>query len=135
MRSTGNDAISQLMRGLFGLSSDEEAGHWSPPTDVYETDRGVVVALEVAGAKIDTLSVSLQQDVLTVRGEREDPVGRSRRNYHAMELRYGPFLRRVRIPCAVSAAGARASYRQGVLTVWLPMVVRAEPGPVEVSIA
>jgi HSP20 family protein len=134
MQPERGGSIGDLMRGVLGLSADEEAGYWSPPTDVYETDENVVVAVEIAGARPDALSVLFDQGVLTIRGERDELMCSVRRNYHKMEMRFGPFLRRVRIPCAVSAGEARAAYEQGVLTVVLPKAVAPEQGTVHVRV-
>jgi HSP20 family protein len=124
-----------LMRTVLALTPDDEVGFWSPPTDVYETEEGVVVAVEIAGVQTPALSVSLEKDVLTVTGVREEPVRSRRRNYHKMEMRFGPFLRRIRLPCSVSVARARAVYEQGVLTVVLPRAGRSPAGTVEVRIS
>ncbi len=134
MAAGRRESLTDLMRDVFGFSTDDEAGHWSPLTDVYETDEGVVVAVEIAGARPDALSVSFDQGVLTVRGVREEPVRSGRRSYHKMEMRFGPFCRRVRIPCAVSAGDAHAAYERGVLTVVLPKAVAADPGTVQVTV-
>ena len=135
MNPRGGDVVVELMRGVLGLSPDEEAGYWSPPTDVYETDEGVVVALEVAGTDSQAISVSLEQDVLTVAGTRTEPPRSGLRNYHKMEMRFGPFRRRMLLPCAVSAAGARAVYEHGILTVVLPRVGTTRPGLVKVRVS
>jgi HSP20 family protein len=129
------ESLADLMRDVLGLPVDEKAGYWSPLTDVYETDESVVVAVEIAGARPDALSVSFEQGVLTVEGARDEPPRSGRRSYYKMEMRFGPFLRRVRIPCAVSAGEARAAYERGVLTVVLPKAVAPQGGTVTVRVA
>jgi HSP20 family protein len=135
MKPRGGHALAGLLRGVMGLSLDEEAGHWSPPTDVYETEEGIVVTLEIAGVSPDALSVSLERGILAVSGVREEQIPGGRRNYHKMEMRFGPFLRRVTVPCPVSVNDARAIYTHGVLTVVLPRAHSCEPGSVHVRVA
>jgi HSP20 family protein len=129
------ESLSELVRDVLGLPVDGKTGHWSPLTDVYETDESVVVAVEIAGARPEALSVSFEQGVLTVQGVRDEPPRVGRRSYYKMEMRFGSFLRRVRMPCAVSAGEAHAAYERGVLTVVLPKTVVPQGGAVTVRVA
>ena len=92
---------------------------WSPPTDVYETDRHVVVKIDIAGLSPEDFSISLAHRVLTVRGVRQDPVPKLA--YQRLEINYGQFQTEVRLPWPVNdRANIEATYEQGFLTILLP---------------
>ncbi|HID63855.1 MAG TPA: Hsp20/alpha crystallin family protein [Anaerolineae bacterium] len=102
---------------------------WHPPTDVYETDAGVVVRVEVGGLKEGDFEIRLDGHILTISGERRD-LG-AKLAYHQLEMRYGPFLSAVRLSQPVDETGIEATYRDGILQVVLPKA-RAHRVPVTV---
>lgn len=92
----------------------------SPSIDVHEDDKSLTVSVEVPGVEEKDVDVSVDENVLVVRGEkksaREDKSG----DYHVAERSYGHFERRLRLPDYVDADKADAAYRNGVLTVTFP---------------
>jgi HSP20 family molecular chaperone IbpA len=95
---------------------------FEPATDVYETDSEVVVRVDVAGADRARVNVRYMPETgeLIIRGHRSDPAAGRERDYHQLEVVYGPFERVVRIPGAVDADNVRADYCDGLLHVHLP---------------
>lgn len=91
---------------------------WQPPTDVYELDETFVVRVEIAGVREQDMSVSVQGQVLAIRGTRQDTA--ERRAYHQMEIPFGEFGVLVELPCAVDAERVQACYQDGFLKVVLP---------------
>ncbi len=98
---------------------------WQPPTDVYETEDGLAVQVEIAGMRDGNLQVSLENRLLVISGVRDDPAA-ERRAYHQMEIRSGEFRIEIEIPIPVDARGIEAHYEDGFLRVILkrPDVVR-----------
>ena len=94
---------------------------WRPPTDVFETEEAVIVRVEIAGMREDDFSISITGNQLTVRGNRPDV--QERRAYHQMEIQYGEFLTRVRLPGLVDEENVEASYSDGFLTILIPPLV------------
>lgn len=93
---------------------------WRPPVEVYETDAELVVLAEIGGISDDQVEVSIEDQVLAIRGERA-PIGcEERRRIHAMGIAYGPFAADVFIPFAVDHEAVVAEYAAGVLTIRLP---------------
>jgi HSP20 family protein len=93
---------------------------WRPPIEVYETSDALVVMAELAGLTEDQIEVTVDDSVLTIRGERS-PVGcDERRTIHTMGIAYGPFAADVYIPFAVDHESINASYESGILRVRLP---------------
>ncbi len=91
---------------------------WRPATDLYETDDGFVVVMDIAGVEPGEFSVSLDAGMLTVSGERKERAS-GRREYHAMEIKVGPFERTFRLPKPVDPASLKATYDLGFLEIRL----------------
>jgi HSP20 family molecular chaperone IbpA len=89
---------------------------WRPPTDVYETDDGFVFVMDIAGVEPGEFAVALDGGLLTVSGERKERAS-GPREYHAMEVKVGPFERTFRLPKPVDPASLRATYDLGFLEV------------------
>lgn len=93
---------------------------WSPPTDAYETDASFVVRVEVAGMRRADISISVEDNLLVIRGLRgETP---ERRAYHQMEIRFGEFSTAVELPNGIDVSKAEADYQDGFLTILLPKI-------------
>jgi HSP20 family protein len=93
---------------------------WRPPIEVYETDTALVITAEIAGMTEEQIEVVIDENVVTIRGERL-PVGcDERRTVHAMGISYGPFAADVYLPFSVDFDRVEASYEAGMLRVELP---------------
>jgi HSP20 family protein len=93
---------------------------WTPPTDVYETEENFVVKVEVAGMHEDDFEVSVEEQVLIIRGSRPDI--NERRAYHQMEIRFGKFEIALGLPRGVDLDRATAEYKDGFLTIIFPKI-------------
>ncbi len=97
---------------------------WTPAMDMYETDEDIIVLLDLAGVDPEKTEVNAEPHLLIVRGvrhERRTPEHPGeQRSYHALEIPYGRFERRVRLPPGVDTAAARANYRGGLLEITVP---------------
>src|SRR5215217_4572080 len=91
---------------------------WIPPTDVYETEDHLIVKVEIAGMREADFEVSVEDQVLMIRGFRSDV--NERRAYHQMEIRFGKFEITVELPVSVDLDQATAEYKHGFLTVIYP---------------
>lgn len=101
---------------------------WRPPTDVYETDAEFAVLVELAGMRGVEISVTLEEQLLRIRGQR--PEARGRRAYHQMEINYGDFVVEVRLPVPIDRDRIDATYSDGFLRVSLP---KAQPRHISVT--
>jgi HSP20 family protein len=93
---------------------------WSPPTDVYETDAGFVVRLEVAGMRQSDFSIEVEDNFLVISGTRSESP--ERRTYHQMEIRFGEFSTAIEIPAGADVSKAQADYEDGFLNVVMPKI-------------
>lgn len=101
-------------------NSSHEAARWRPPIEVYETDEALVVCAEVAAIDESSLEVTVDGDVLSIRGERPDRCPDERRSYHEARIPYGGFGADVYIPFPVDPDATEAEYRNGFLRIVLP---------------
>jgi len=90
---------------------------WSPPTDVFETEAGYIVRVEIAGMNQQEFSIQIEGNYLIINGTRRDKP--ERRAYHQMEVRFGEFSSIVAIPGPVNDENINAEYNDGFLTIFL----------------
>jgi HSP20 family protein len=107
---------------------------WTPLCDVLETDKELVIKFELPEVKKEDVEVKLEQNVLTLRGERKFEEKTDRENYHRVERRYGEFMRSFNVPMYVDAAKIKAEFKDGVLTVTLPKSEEARPKQISVKV-
>ncbi len=134
-RSLRNDfdrLLSDLRDSIHPLALLSDETVWHPYCDVYETDRELVVKLELAGVSPAEVSVSLRGRHLVVRGLRRDVgQGDDQRIYHTMEINQGAFERVVVVPESAAGSQATSAYKDGILEIRLAKNVR---GPVDIAI-
>ena len=122
----------------FALPEGEQEslamGSFIPPVDIYEDAHQLVLKLEVAGIKQDDLDVRVENQTLTVKGERKFETDEKEENFHRIERRYGSFTRSFTLPQTVDTSSVKASYDAGVLSVSLAKKEAAKPKQVKVEI-
>jgi len=109
------------------------AGAWNPSVDIYENKDHIVLEAELPGMKRDDFELSVENNVITLRGERQFEKKDDADNYHRVERSYGSFTRSFTLPQTVSADGATAEYRNGVLRVTLPKREETKARRIEIS--
>jgi HSP20 family protein len=107
---------------------------WKPACDIFETDQELVIKFELPEVKKEDVEVKMEQNVLTLRGERKFEEKTDRENYHRVERRYGEFIRSFSVPLYVDAAKINAGFKDGVLTVTLPKNEEARPKQITVKV-
>jgi len=115
--------IHRLFRDVLGSRADWlgiSRNAWNPPTDVYETETGFVVQMEIAGVKEGDFKMTFKDNVLTVQGVRADEGREGRKRFRLMEINRGYFERSIVFKERIDAARVQASYREGFLKVVLP---------------
>jgi HSP20 family protein len=141
-----HDEVERLFRQTFGrpvgaLRSDDAAayatpaGAFGPALDVEESAEAFVLHVELPGVAADDVEVSLEDNVLTVSGERRFYADREVDGFRRIERSFGRFHRSVRLPDRVDAARVRATHRDGVLTISVPKSEDAKPRRIAVEAA
>jgi HSP20 family protein len=106
---------------------------WSPAVDIHETEAEIVVKAEVPGVERDDIQLNLENNVLTLKGERKFEKDTKEENYHRIERSYGSFSRAFSIPATVDEGEINADYKEGVLTIRLPKTQKAKPKQISIS--
>jgi HSP20 family protein len=103
-------------------------------TDVYETDKDLVVEMQIPGFKKDDIKVSFQDDYLKVEGKAEEEKEEKDKNYWRKEIRRGSFVRVIPLPRKVDPKKAKASFKDGVLKISLPKIEEIKEAGEEIKI-
>ena len=109
------------------------AGTFVPPVDVYEDEHNLVLKLEVPGVNEEDLDVQVENNTLTVKGERKFEREEKEENFHRIERRYGTFLRTFRLPSTIDAEKVEAHYDKGILKIALAKRAEAKPKQIKVG--
>jgi HSP20 family protein len=132
--------IQNEMNRLFGRTygpgepaEAETQGSWVPPLDVYETQDRYIITAELAGMTTGDVDITVEDNVLTLRGERTFYGDVPEESFHRIERRFGPFQRRVALPQGSDTAHIDASMSDGLLTIEVAKVAKAQPVRVEVK--
>jgi HSP20 family protein len=134
--------IQDRMNRLFGdayLRRDDDVtaqGNWAPPVDIYETDHhDFVVKAELPDMTREDIEVTVENNVLTLRGTRKLPADVKEEQFRRIERNYGTFSRSFTLPNTVDASKVSAEYKNGMLTVKLPFREEARPRTINVEVA
>lgn len=107
---------------------------WTPPVDIFETDdHHVVLKAELPEMKREDISITFENNTLTIRGERKLDETIKHDNYQRLERFYGQFTRSFTLPSTIDAANIHAAYKDGVLTIRMPQRDEAKPKQIEVA--
>ena len=119
---------------VSGVRGTEEAkfGTFAPAVDVYEDEHNLVLKLEVPGMNEEDLKVSLENNTLTVSGERKFEKEEKEENFHRIERRYGTFTRTFRLPNTVDGGKVDAGYDKGILKITLAKRAEAKPKTIKI---
>ena len=112
--------------GGWGAAASDGNSAMTLPVDVYETGDELVLTASVSGIKPEDIDITVQGDVLTIKGETKSEQTANEGNYHRRERRFGQFYRQVALPAAVKADGAQAHFENGVLKLHLPKAEEAK---------
>lgn len=134
--STLQERMNRLFTDQLGAITHDEAltGNFVPPVDVYEDENSIQVRLEVPGIDERDIDIRLENNVLTVRGERKFEKEEKEENFHRVERRYGTFTRSFTLPSTVNSEEVQADYDKGVLKIRLAKRAEAKPKQIKVNI-
>jgi HSP20 family protein len=107
---------------------------WAPAVDILETEDAITLKADVAAVNTDDLDLRVENNTLTLRGERKFEQDENVKGWHRIERRYGQFVRSFALPDTVDTEKVEADYKDGVLSVKLPKKEAAKPRQVKVSI-
>ncbi len=129
---TGMTALKKEMDRLFERFWETDfpewpaLGEWAPKLDVADTKEALVVTAEIPGIEPGEIELTLQDQVLTIKGEKRGEKEEKGRDYYRTERSYGGFRRVIPLPCEVDASKVTATHKKGVLTITLPKAPEAK---------
>jgi HSP20 family protein len=131
------DRMNRIWGNVYDRGRDDMTGTgaWAPPVDIYETDdREIVLKAELPGLRREDIDLTVENSTLTIRAERKRDDGVRENQYHRTERAYGTCSRSFTLPSAVDSVRVKADYRDGVLTMRLPLRDEARPRQIQVDV-
>jgi len=133
--STLQDQINRVFEGLTtGAGNDSALTTWSPAVDIYETEHELVVKADLPDVDEKDLDVRVENNILTIHGERKFEKKVNEDNYLRVERAYGSFSRSFSLANTVNTDAIKAEYRNGVLTLTIPKREEAKPKQIKVNV-
>jgi HSP20 family protein len=127
--------INELFDEGFGTQRESVALRaWTPPVDVYEDENEFVIKVELPEINREDVKVSVNENTLSVGGERRVENEEKRDNYHRIERSYGQFYRSFTLPPNINTEAIGAQFKDGVLRLSLPKKEEAKPKQIEVKV-
>jgi HSP20 family protein len=133
---TLQNRLNSLVQG-FARNEDESltTNAFVPPVDIYEDANHIMLKVEAPGMKLENFDVQLENNTLTVRGERQFEKETREENYHRVERRYGSFVRAFTLPNTIDPEAVKADYTDGVLAIQIGKKAEAKPKQIKVSVS
>jgi HSP20 family protein len=133
------DRMNRLFNDTWSNRGQEDhlmnRGTWVPPVDIYEANGELVMKVELPDMKREDIELTVENNALTIRGERRLSEDIKQENFHRVERAYGTFVRTFSLPVTVDATKVGAEYKYGMLTVKLPYREEAKPRTINVDVA
>jgi HSP20 family protein len=130
------ERMNRMFEGFYGLPQEDLArGSWVPAVDIYSNGQHeLVLKAELPDMK-EEIELTVEDNTLTIRGERRLDMEVTQEQFHRIERSYGPFARTFALPPTVDAGKVSAEYKAGVLTVRLPLREEAKPKQIKIEVA
>jgi HSP20 family protein len=133
--STLQDRMNRLFRESFeGQEQSLTTASFAPAVDVYEDEHNVTLKIEVPGIEEKDIDIRIENNVLTLHGERKIEKEEKEENYRRVERQYGSFTRTFTLPNTVDTENVQANYDKGVLKIGLPKKAEAKPKQIKVNV-
>jgi len=135
--ATMQNRINRLVRESYSPESPEEAlttTNFAPPVDIYEDEHTIAVKMEVPGIDEKDIDVRIENNTLTVHGERKIEKEEKEENFRRVERQYGSFTRSFTLPSSVDTGQVSAHYDKGILKISLTKKAEAKPKQIKVNV-
>ena len=130
------DQVNRLFDETFsrGRSAESEMGTWAPAVDIYETEQELVLKADLPEVNQQEIDIRIENNMLTIRGERKFHNEVSQDNYLRIERTYGPFTRSFSLPNAINTEAIKADYHNGVLSIHMPKREESRPKQIRIGV-
>ncbi len=119
-----SSSVQFVTRSVGSVREGSARAHWGPNTDVYATDSGLVIKVELAGMRSEHLEITVEGNRLRISGNRPDGCRAAKCNFLVMEINYGPFESVLELPPGYDLSQAKAAYLNGFLRIDVPLAAR-----------
>src|SRR5215471_2839094 len=119
-----SSTVHFVTRSVGSVREGAAKAHWVPNTDVYVTDNGLIVKVELAGMRSEHLEITVENNRLRISGNRPDGCRAAKCSFLVMEINYGPFESVLEMPPGYDLGQAKAAYLNGFLRIDVPVVQR-----------
>jgi HSP20 family protein len=125
--------MNQLAGGAGTTAGNGQSSTWLPAVDVWETDKELVLSFDLPGIPEDKIAVELDDNILTVTGERERTQEHTNDRFYRFERRFGQFSRSVTLPAGIKEKEIKADYKDGVLEIRVPRPQEQKPKRIQIG--
>jgi len=135
--NAAQDRMNRLLGDVYRAADDDvmRRGAWAPPVDIYDSgNHELVIKAELPDMNKDDIDISVENNTLTLRGEKKMDGAIKEECCHRIERTYGAFSRSFSLPATVDTSKVSADYRNGVLTIKLPTREEAKPKQIQVQV-
>jgi HSP20 family protein len=134
-RGSYDSQLNRLFSDFFGRTTQEQnLTPWAPAVDIFEGEHELVVKADLPDIRPEELDVRVENNILTIRGERKFEKKADEKNYLRVERSYGSFARSFSLANTVNTDAIKADYKDGVLTLSIPKREEAKPKQIKVSV-
>ncbi|RPI05439.1 MAG: Hsp20/alpha crystallin family protein [Ignavibacteriae bacterium] len=129
--------INRMFDNVFRYDNrDDDDGFnaWTPAVDIAEHDEQYLVEVELPGVNKEDVKITLENNILTIRGEKKQEKETRKESYHRVERSYGSFQRSFTLPTTIKSDKIDAAYKDGILQITLPKAEEAKPKQIEVKV-
>jgi HSP20 family protein len=131
-----HDRVNRLFGDAYGAREEGVLSNWVPSVDIFENEKKeLVLKAELPDVKKEDVSVTVENNTLTLSGERKFDTEVKREHYHRIERSYGNFSRSFSLPATVDTGKIGAEFKSGVLTIRLPFRDEAKPRSISIDVA
>jgi HSP20 family protein len=133
--SSPDTQLNRLFSDFFGRASQEQnLTAWTPAVDIHEDEQQLVIKADLPDIKPEELDIRVENNILTIRGERKFDKKVNEKNYLRVERAYGSFARSFSLANTVNTEAIKADYKDGVLTLAVPKREEAKPKQIKVNV-
>lgn len=132
---TLSDRLNRMFEGTFPSEKDTElTGSWMPAVDIYESEQTIEIKADLPGMTEKDVDVTVENNTLTIKGERKFAWEDKQDNCHRIERRYGSFYRSFHLPNTVDVTKISADFKDGILNLTLPKREETKPKKIAINV-
>ena len=130
-----SDRLNRMFEEISGFNVDNEiTGSWAPAVDVYESENAIEIKADLPGMTEKDIDVTVENNTLTIKGERKFENEEKRESYHRVERQHGSFYRSFQLPNTVDVTRINGNFRNGILELALPKKEETRPKKIAINV-